>query len=249
MKDRAFGVELEFDSGGLDRSGVANVLRQAFDRKGYRRWYFMDRLDYDGSEIELRTPILRGKEGFEKLELVMNTLQWEGCDVTGEDGLHVHHDAPEFVYNIDNCIKLVKSWKANQHLIYQFVSSDRTTDYDGTVGNYWACPMWSDAKVRDLESKREIPHWDRNDLNLNALSKHGSIEFRLHEGTLDFAEAKSWIEFGQSFLDRVLKHSMRDSGDATNLLKKVRVSPTAEKVLVSKAEQARRWKERGHYGY
>lgn len=250
MKDRAFGVELEFDSGGLDRSGVANVLREAFDRKGIRRWYFMDRLDYDGSEIELRTPILRGKEGMDKLQLVMDTLRDNGCDVSSEDGLHVHHDAPEFVHNIDNCIKLVKSWKANQHIIYQFVSPDRTHEWDGSIGNYWACPMWSDAKIAELERTRQIPHWDRNDLNLNALTEHGSIEIRLHEGTLDFPVAKSWIEFGQSFIDRVLKHSMRNSKDTSKLLKKVRVSPNAEKVLIDKAAEMNRWRERGYsYGY
>ncbi|MFI5405111.1 MAG: amidoligase family protein [Nitrososphaerales archaeon] len=249
MKDRAFGVELEFDSNGLDRQGVARVLRNEFDRRGMRRWYFLDRLDYDGSEIELKTPILRGKKGFETLKIVMNTLADQGCDVSSDDGLHVHHDAPEFIDNIDNCIQLVKSWKKNQHLIYQFVSPDRVFDYyDGNEGSYWACPMWSDEKVKQLELTRKIPGWDRNDLNLAALQEHGSIEIRLHEGTLDYTEAESWIKFGQSFINRVLKHSMRTSKDATNLLKKVRVDPLAERVLINKAAEMRRMRERG-YGY
>jgi hypothetical protein len=236
IKDRGFGVELEFDSNGLDRSGVANVLREAFDRNGVRRWYFMERMDYDGSEIELKTPILRGREGFEKLKLVMNTLSDHGCYTTQDDGLHVHHDAPEFVSNIDNCIKIVKSWKKNQHIIYRFVDPNRTEDdYSGNVGQYWACPQWSQTKIAELERTRMIPHWDRNDLNLSALSEHGSIEFRLHEGTLDYVEAESWIKFGQGFINRVLKHSMRESKDATNLLKKVQVDPRAERVLLDKA--------------
>ena len=246
MKDRAFGVELEFDSGGLDRTGVARVLRNEFDRRGMRRWYFMDRLDYDGSEIELRTPILRGKQGFETLKVVMNTLYDADCGCTYEDGLHVHHDAPEFVYNIDNCIKLVKSWKANQHIIYQFIDPSRTVDSWDVEGNYWACPAWTEEKIAQMERNREIPHWDRNDLNLNALSEHGSIEFRLHEGTLDYEVAESWIKFGQNFIDRVLKHSMRTSKDATNLLRKVNVSPNAEKVLINKTREMARM--RGQYG-
>src|SRR6476659_1403402 len=235
MRDRRFGVELEFDSGGLDRSGVADVLRREFDRRGMRRWYFMDRLDYDGSDIELRTPILRGPEGFETLKVVMNTLGNAGCDVSYEDGLHVHHDAPEFVNNIDNCIKLVKSWKANEHIIYQFVDPNRTSDpYEGT-GGYWACPGWSNRAIKELEQNRQIPHWDRNDLNLCSLNRHGSIEIRLHEGTLDYEVAESWIKFGQGFIDRVFKHSMRDSENTDKLLKKVRVSASAEKVLKRKA--------------
>lgn len=239
MRDRAFGVELEFASNGLGESGVVRELRRAFDGVGIRRWAFRNRMHFDGSELELATPVLRGKEGFEKLKLVMDTLLNIGCRTTTDDGMHVHHDAPEFINSIDNCIRLVKSWKANQHLIYQFIDPWRTEDsYDGP-GNFWACPEWSNSDVRQLEQRKEIPHYSRNDLNLLSLSKHGSIELRIHEGTLNYHEAESWIKFGQGFIDRVLKHSMRDSKDATKLLKKVRVSPTAEKVLIDKAAKRR----------
>jgi len=227
VTDRRFGVEIEFDSNGLGTSGVTRLLRETFDRHNLRRWYFRDRLYYDGSELELATPILRGANGFKQLEVVMDTLQNAGCYVTGDDGLHIHHDAPEFTHNIENCIRLVKSWNANRHIICQFVDSERV--------EYWACPKWTDEDIQQLEEDKEIPMWERNDLNLNSLNKHGSIEIRLHEGTLDFEEARSWILFGQRFIDRVLKYSMRESKDATNLLKKVRVSANAEKFLLNKA--------------
>lgn len=235
MKNRRFGVEIEFGSGDLGSDGVRRVLHNAFDRAGYRRWNLQQRIGWDGSELELRTPILRGKEGFDKLALVMNTLSDNGCYTTSDDGLHVHHDAPEFTHNIDNCIRLVKSWKANRHLIYKFVNSDRTYDIYEGEGAYWACPGWSDEEISALERNREIPGWSRNDLNLLALREHGSIEIRLHEGTLDYPEAESWIKFGQRFIDRTLKHAMRDSKDVSNLLKKVAISPTAEKKLLNKA--------------
>jgi len=235
MNDRRFGVELEFNSGGIGRHGVAQVLREAFDREGLQRWYFMNRIDYDGSEIELRTPILKGKEGFRKLEVVMNSLHNAGCYATTADGMHVHHDAPEFINNIDNCIRAVKSWNANRHLIYRLVDPARALDYDG---EYWACPKWSNEAISLMERDREIPYWDRNDFNLNALNEHGSIEIRLHHGTLNFTEAKAWILFGQRFLNRVVKHSMRDSGNMDGLLKKVRVNPDAKKVLIDKANQS-----------
>jgi len=234
MKDRAFGVEIEFGSNELGREGVARTLREAFDREGIRRWYFMDRLGYDGSEIELRTPPLRGKEGFEKLKLVMDTLLDHDCYTSYDDGLHVHHDAPEFTHNIDNCIRLVKSWKANSHIIYQFVDPYRTYDEYEETG-YWACPSWTEQKVKIMELEKEIPNWERNDLNLNSLSRHGTIEIRLHEGTLNYSDAEAWIKFGQSFIDRTLKHAMRDSKDATKLLKKVKVSSSAQKTLIDKA--------------
>lgn len=238
MRDRRFGVELEFDSNGLGREGVVRVLRDAFDRNGFRRWNFTQRTYWDGSELELCTPPLRGEDGFKKLKLVMQTLENHGCFTTEDDGLHVHHDAPEFTHNIDNCIRLVKSWRANSHLIYQFVVPYRTETGYGT-GDYWACPKWSNEQLREMERLREVPYWDRNDLNLGALEKHGTIEIRLHEGTLDYDEAESWILFGQRFIDRVLKHSMRNSESASKLLKKVRVNPNAEKLLLDKARYMR----------
>lgn len=233
MINRRFGVEIEFDSNGLGSAGVARLLGNTFDKYGLRRWYFRDRIDYDGSELELKTPILSGKRGFKTLEIVMNTLVENNCFVTEADGLHVHHDAPEFINNIDNCIRLVKSWNQNRHLIYEFVDPERGSQYDG---DYWACPRWTDSAIEELERKREIPYWNRNDLNLLALNEHGSIEIRLHEGTLDYSEAESWIRFGQRFIDNSLKHSMREAKDAEHLLKKIRVAKGAEKVLIDKAK-------------
>ena len=235
MKNRKFGVEIEFDSNDLGRDRVARELGRAFDSVGLRRWYFRDRIDYDGSELELRTPILQGKDGFDKLKLVMDTLNNLGCYADLEaDGLHVHHDAPEFIHNIDLCIRLVKNWRSNSHLIYQFVDSVRYASSYAEDGGYWACPRWSDGEVQKMETERQIPHWDRHDLNLCALSKHGTVEIRLHEGTLSYDEAASWIKFGQKFLDHTVKRNMYDSPDATALLKKVRVDPNAIKVLERK---------------
>ncbi len=239
MRDRKFGVELEFATDGIGREGIARELGRAFDSVGLRRWYFLDRIHHDGSELELATPPLRGKTGFETLKFVMDKLSYLGCYTTEEDGLHIHHDAPEFTDNIDLCIRLVKNWKSNSHLIYQFVSPERTHGYYEEDNGHWACPQWTDSAIHNLEVRREIPHWDRNDLNLNALGKHGTIEIRLHEGTLDFNEASSWIQFGQKFIDHTVKRSMYEAEDATHLLKKVRVNPAAIKQLERKSKHYR----------
>lgn len=232
MRDRRFGVEIEFDSGGLGTEGVASVLGNAFDKEGMRRWWFRRRMDYDGSEIELKTPILQGKKGFSQLKLVMNTLSNSGCFVTSDDGLHIHHDAPEYVNNIDNCIRLVKSWNQNRHLIYEFVAPERS-EYDG---DYWACPAWSENEISLLERNREIPSMNRHDLNLLPLRYTGSIEIRLHEGTLHYPEAESWIKFGQRLLASSTKHSLREANNSSHLLKKVRISKNAEMALIDKSK-------------
>lgn len=247
MTDRAFGVEIEFCSDGRGREGTARLLCEAFDNAGIRRWNFTQRLGWDGSELELRTPILRGDDGMKKLELVMDTLDSAGCYTTSEDGMHVHHDAPEFINNIDLCIKLVKTWKNNQHIIYQFVDPERTRGYDGDDYDdydeeygHWACPEWSEKQIAEMERGRYIPGWSRNDLNLMSLPEHGSIEIRLHEGTLDFPEAESWILFGRRFIDRTASESdILSSTGASDLLKKVKVVGYAEEILMRKRNQMR----------
>ena len=80
-----------------------------------------------------------------------------------------------------------------------------------------------------------IPNYVRHDLNLASLQRHGTIEIRLHEGTLHFPEAKSWIEFGQGFIERVLRHQMYDSSTPEKLLEKIRINPDAKERLLNKA--------------
>jgi len=148
----------------------------------------------------------------------------------------VHHDAPEFVNDIDKCIQLVASWYNNRNIIYQFVDPLRTEDEYGEDRGYWACPKWHISEIRRFRRERELADYDRHDLNLISLLEHGSIEIRLHEGTLNYEEAESWIRFGQRFIDSVVKRktSVKYTGTPETLLKRIKVSPNAQIPLLKK---------------
>lgn len=241
MRNRAFGVEIEFASGGKGRDLTMDLLRREIGisvTSSYTSDPTYWRIGHDGSELELRTPILRGRKGFNALKDVMDCLLSNECYVTQSDGMHVHHDAPEFVNNIDNCIKLVSSWYNNRNLIYRFVDSYRVLGDEGEESSYgyWACPKWQLQDVRSLKRNKMIPDYDRKELNLLALDEHGSIEIRLHEGTLNFEEAEAWIRFGQRFIDRVLakKSSVKYEKNPETLLRKIKVSPNAQIPLLKK---------------
>src|SRR5512146_2669600 len=109
--ERAFGVEIECGISGMCRR-VSEVLGFGTFRDGYPiyekgGWT----IGSDGSGVELRTPPLQGEDGFEEIREVMAKLKAEGAYVTRLDGLHIHHDAPEFIDNPHACLQLVRSWR------------------------------------------------------------------------------------------------------------------------------------------
>jgi hypothetical protein len=237
MKNRAFGVEIEFAA--LDRGceWVENELenlgvrtyRWDYEREEHDSWSVHE----DGSEIEMSTPKLSGKQGFEELKYVMDHFKNLGCYTTYSDGLHVHHDAPDYVENREAVEKLVESWNANKDSIYRMVNPDRWGKY--------ACASWSERNLERLRTGEDVGSFGRNDLNIRALRKYGTVEIRLHEGTLDYTAAEAWIKFGQMFLNSIQKRKfmMPMDENAPMLLRRVKMPRTQAKILERKAELVR----------
>jgi hypothetical protein len=248
---RTFGVELEFrgpSDGNLMNAGVMvnyGSRDAAFRRLMNTKPLFNDfRLGYDGSEFELKTPILRGEKGFNRLRDACRYLKDWGCATTRSDGLHVHHGAsPDYkrgqVINRENVIKLLESWIINQEEIMKMCHPSRTNNY--------ACPLWSPTNLQQLKNNSDEygsniyppSRWGtgfgRRNLNISALYRHGTIEFRCHEGTIEEDAVISWVRFGQKFLNSVSKR--KNSIPQTQvdlLLSRVKVSKNASRYLVTK---------------
>jgi hypothetical protein len=246
MRNRAFGVEIECNFRNItsdsyaQRDHARKVLRSA---KVSSDW--IDNIGFDGSGIEVRSPILSGPLGFKELGIVMNKFHENGGSTNAHDGMHVHHDAPEYIEDRELAAKLVRSWMANEPLIHKFVHSRR-------VGS-WACPSnWTEARVQEMlkgisddpyfrdidpENKKVFSPIGRGALNLNSLQEHGTIEIRLHEGTLDFEKAFAWIRFGQALLNNVPKRKrpLKPVTGSHELLKSLRVTKGPAKKLLATA--------------
>lgn len=202
---------------------------------GYMDW--LGGIHEDGSGVEIPSPILKGSAGLRELRSVMELLRTNGFYTTGADGLHVHHDAPEFVGNEELTAHLVELWEENLSLIDNFVS------YRRRGGRYWACHSYkvvSPRRWEDFKATKRLGALDQDkfrSLNITPLQWHGTIEFRLHEGTLNFAEAAAWIHFGQSFLDMAKRRrSVVTCDSALDLLKLSRTSKRATQTLLAKAD-------------
>lgn len=220
---RRFGVEIE-----CGFPGGTDAVRSLFHRElTYRSWY----LGHDGSGVELKTPVLEAERGFEVLREAMERLKENGGYVTTMDGMHVHHDAPEFVHNAHKCLLLVESWHNNIRSIHQMVSPYRRSS--------GACPHWRSSEIESLKdwaNGGSTFYASRNDLNLNALRRHGSVEIRLHEGTLDPDVAIAWIMFGQRFIDDVLKRArpLKNLMNDPQLMRRIKLSKKAREILAEK---------------
>ena len=238
MSNRAFGVEIECYA---PEPNSMYRVESFLIRNGFPQWANLvgndESLDVGG--VEIRSPILQGDEGFQELENIFKLLGNNGFWVDDYCGMHVHHDAPEFIGDHDMQIQLIKSWYDNQDHIRLMVSSDR---WDNTY-----CPVWTEEDIEDFLDINSGRWGERFNLNVESLEHHGSIELRFHEGTLDYPEAEAWIKFGQNFIDSVSnrKTPIPKMTDEELLMRRLRIAEKTRTKLTEKINRnkiyLRRW--------
>jgi len=230
MYDRSFGIEIEFNT---NSQGGARYIRPLLKEAGFSHWY---NLSHDGSELEISSPILVGKDGLEQVKGVMTCLRAAGCKTNRADGLHVHHDASDFREKPEMVIRAAESWLNNQDNITQFCATRRR-------GSYVCGDLTEDILNTMKQLRYGLNPWDVSGgkyraLNTSAISYHGTIEFRLHEGTLNFDIAAAWIAFGQAFLESVKRYKkpIPKFKEPGTLLKRMKLIEEQHELLMKKIE-------------
>jgi len=237
--DRKFGIEFEFNIPGItpelpddNRSGeyaskffaVENLLTRN-NLKGFA-------VHGDGSEYEVKTPVLSGPNGFKTVKRFLDLMLSVGGRVDLHyDGLHVHHDAPEFIANKPLVVRLVENWLENQSEILKLADNRRT--------GAGACPLWSASVLDELKRGTSEGYYGRRNLNIQSLNRHGTIEIRLHEGTLDYEQVFSWVRFGQAFIGKTVTESgdiLEKASSPNDLLKKINISRNASRFITKKIQ-------------
>ncbi|MDE2098603.1 MAG: amidoligase family protein [Patescibacteria group bacterium] len=224
-----YGCEENHGSYGCE---VATTL---LANNGFDDW--LDDIHEDGSGVEIPSPILRGTEGLRQLRAVMELLRTNGFSTGSGDGLHVHHDAPEFVDDDTLTARLIELWEENLPVIDRFVSPLRRG------GTYLMCDSYRStyraqqwASFKRSKSLGDLGLDKFRSLNVTPLRHYGTIEFRLHEGTLDFDQASAWIHFGQSMLEMAKRRrTIITCAEPLDLLRAARVSKRSTEQLLAKA--------------
>ena len=230
LTQRHYGVEIEHGNHRMVAASVLNRMRQEGFPIGARQLGVRPECytqTYDGSGVEIRTPALKGTQGLEELKNAMEFLTSIGGFTGRADGMHVHHEAYDYIDNGVAILALTDSWIANRNVLRLFVDKYR-----------WAalsCAAVSKKPIDDTVKGRS-QGFPRGDLNFGSLLRHGTIEIRLHEGTLNPITAAAWVVFGQAFIEKVIREkAFGNKQTPAKLLEHLGVADKYAKVLHERA--------------
>ena len=196
--DRKYGIEIEFPMFGRNREPIfEEVIVNALRARGLsvgadqsHQW----RLKRDPSAgWELVSPPMRGVDGSEQLQRACEALAEVGAHINTDCGLHVHHDAA--LLTIKQKEHLVYLWSAFQPAINEALAPSRQR-------NQYCRPL-SYASTLAQRSNLSRGAFDDNRyqaLNMAAYRRHGTIEFRQHQGSTNYARIWAWVVFTQAFV-------------------------------------------------
>ena len=124
----------------------------------------------------------------------------DSCNVkiNGSCGLHVHMNAEDF--NITTWRNLLLSYKHAEAEIDRFMPASRRGGSNTYCGSLIQFP---DERIRSARNIRELQGLFPSrymKVNLQAYSRHRTVEFRQHSGTISFTKIENWV----CFLDRMI---------------------------------------------
>ena len=169
-----------------------------------------------GESVEIVSPILT----LDDLPLLREILHHLDEDpdfrVNGQCGVHIHVDARDLTTRqISNLTKMVLKQEA---LIYAAL------DVNARRENHYVRQLVDDSDIKSIVEDPGISRWRKSDLsselescsvsryhglNLLALRRHGSIEYRWFNGTLDAETVEAYIYFVLCLTERarVTRHA------------------------------------------
>jgi hypothetical protein len=195
---------------GCEQGGV----KVSDQRTRYNTEFYADRWvqAYDcscGWEIK-SNPITETSE----VETVMRAIRQAGGSVNRNCGLHVHMDVSSMTH--EQRIKLVKTYLRHERAMIELLPRSRrgSTQYasDNTLRVSVDDRTWASldqAMTVDDLARIAQPRGRYSKLNIGAFRKHGTFEFRGHQGTLNFKKIDAWA----SLLGAMYNAAMDDRFD------------------------------------
>lgn len=192
---RRFGVEIECYN--ADRAAILTSVRaqqleitsETYNHTDGAVFKIVSDSSLTGANTnEVVTPPLND---FESLQRLLCGLNNAGARVNVSCGLHIHIDAIELTP--DDCAAVVNNYYRMRSIINAAVSPSRRNNTYCRVE-----PM--------APSISEYQRSRYKAVNLCALSRHGTIEFRQHQGSLNFEKIKNWVVFLQNLVNWSQSH-------------------------------------------
>lgn len=181
-----------------------SVLIEEYRQYDNGKWSIIgDGSLYDGPNgfkgMEIVSPILNTDypEDIRSLRKLCDALQTIGCVVDNHCGLHVHFDAADM--SVDDVKSIFGRYSQYEELIDLFMPSNRRGEL-----YYAKSGKGLNQLVQQAQTKQALGvvgggqrYWR---VNLDAMQRHGTIEFRQHSASINADTIINWISFLEQFI-------------------------------------------------
>ncbi len=215
LSNFTFGIEIEcYLTNAVTRTGVQTALTAAgvtvqnemYNHQLRDHWKITtDGSLQRGNGIEIVSPILKGVAGMEMMQKVLTVVEGLGLVVRKDCGFHVHVGARDmpvmFFKNLLNLYshyetaidsvtsksrrgngnRYARSTKQRMQIVGAAVNAADTIE---AVALAYAGSSYS-RRVEQIDRYYKV--------NLASFWRHGTVEFRQHQGTVNSAKATSWV--------------------------------------------------------
>ncbi|MCC8186491.1 MAG: amidoligase family protein [Bacteroides sp.] len=198
--NRKFGVEIEAYN--CSKTTIVRVLREegievvseSYNHDTRPHWKIVSDSTIRGnSTFELVSPVLQGEAGLKELKKVCLILDANGVKVNSSCGLHVHFDAADFT--LETWKNVALTYKNIESVIDKFMPSSRRDQF-------YCRSLRTISKV-DIQNANSIQELQRNafeniryfKINPQSYTRHKTIEFRQHAGSINHEKITNWIFF------------------------------------------------------
>lgn len=217
-KKPLLGVEIEFF--GMSRSIARERINMVFPSAAIGNDLSI-RNNGSGDQIEARLALVT-VDDIPKIKRMLTDLVARGAAVNDSCGLHIH--ANMFGYPTQLVSRLLKKFSVDEDFIIAMAGTSQNR-----LGRHTK-PLTKDSTYDLLSCKKLKGTADIGDryrtLNVCSLFKHGTVEYRLFNGTLDGEVMSKWIQF-------VWEYTYTDIG-AKELAKKLGIqAPTSVARIVT----------------
>jgi hypothetical protein len=150
--------------------------------------------------IELVSPILNGETGVAQVIKVISQCKSQRANTNTSTGFHVHVSIKDHKYELEELKKICNNFLKFEHSIDLIMAPSRIKNKfcmsnrallpdDNAVAKDLIYKCETILQLQDLMCKRNRYY----KLNLMALDKHGTLEFRQHMGTLNTEQVECWL--------------------------------------------------------
>ena len=222
----ADAINAEFTARGIS----AQCQVQSYNHRASSSWKIVSDATVRGWEVV--SPILKGLEGKEEIDAVCAALRSLNVTTGVQTGMHVHHDARGLTakqiggtfgayaafqtllnYGVSRSRRGREQGGYNTIANWNRITSNGSDNYNRnytygiTADTTFRGPRGDNASAFISSINRKIGMARECSISIgSSLSRHGTIEFRQHQGTTNATKVWTWVLITQSIIERQVQN-------------------------------------------